>query len=125
MKCKINGYWNSNGTGQNEQGQSFSWNNYFFSVTYADKKQQHMIGRKSTSLKVKAADLNMLLGLGLTPDGVLNVQSEWIEENFHLLGAIVLVDYDDDKNLIDFEVLEEARTAPATVHAPASSEIKK
>lgn len=105
MKCKVNGFWNSNGTGQNEQGNSFSWNNYFFSVTYADKKQTHMIGRKSKSLKVKAADLNMLLGLGLTPDGVINMNAEWLEENYHLLGATVMIDFDDDNSLIDFEVL--------------------
>lgn len=113
MKCKINGFWNNNGTGKNEQGQAFSWNNFFFSVTYADKKQAHLVGRKSTSLKVKGADLNSLLGLGLTPDGVLNFTAEWLEENYKLLGSTVLVDYDDDKNLIDFEVLSEARPAQA------------
>lgn len=113
MKCKVNGFWNSNGTGQNEQGNSFSWNNYFFSVTYADKKQTHMIGRKSKSLKVKASDLNMLLGLGLTPDGVINMSAEWLEESFHLLGATVMIDFDDDNSLIDFEVLSEGRSQTA------------
>lgn len=118
MKCKINGFWNSNGTGSNDKGDSFSWNNFFFSVTYADKKQIHMVGRKSTSLKVKALDLNSLLGLGLTPDGILNMSAEWLDENYHLLGATVLVDYDDDKNLIDFEVLEVSQRSPAaSVHA--------
>lgn len=105
MKCKINGFWNSNGTGQNDKGESFSWNNFMFSVTYTDKKQSHMIGKKSTSLKIKAAELNVLLGLGLTPDGVLNCSAEWLENEKHLLGATIMVDYDDDKNLIDLEVL--------------------
>lgn len=109
MKCKINGFWNSNGTGKNDKGENFSWNNFWFSVTYQDKKQVHMIGRKSKSLKVKAADLNMLLGLGLTPDGVLNVSSEWIQDNFNLLGATVDLDYDDDNGLCDFEILQEVK----------------
>lgn len=114
MKCKVNGFWNSNGTGTNDQGQSFSWNNYFLSVTYADKKQTHMIGRKSKSLKVKAADLNLLLGLGLTQDGVINMTSEWLEDTLHLLGATVMIDFDDDNSIIDFEVLQSGSSSVAT-----------
>lgn len=106
MKCKVNGFWNSNGTGQNEQHQSFSWNNFMFSVTYKDKKQLHMIGDKSKSLKIKAAELNIFLGLGLTPDGIINMSAEWLEENYHLLNSTISIDYDDDNNVIDFEVLK-------------------
>ena len=44
MKCKVNGFWNSNGTGNDDNGKAFSWNNFFFSVTYDDKAQKNIIG---------------------------------------------------------------------------------
>lgn len=108
MKCKVNGFWNSNGTGNDDNGKAFSWNNFFFSVTYDDKAQKNMIGRKSKTFKVKAAELNALMGLGLTPDGVVNFSANDLQQ-YNVLGALVLVDYDDDKNIIDFEILQEGK----------------
>ena len=108
MKCKVNGFWNNNGTGSDEKGRSFSWNNFFFSVTYDDKSQTNMIGRKSNTIKVKAAELNSLMGLGLTPDGVVNFTAKDLQL-YNVLGALILVDYDDDKNIIDFEILQEGK----------------
>lgn len=108
MKCKVNGFWNNNGTGSDEKGRSFSWNNFFFSVTYDDKSQTNMIGRKSNTIKVKAAELNALMGLGLTPDGIVNFTAKDLQ-SYNVLGALILVDYDDDKNIIDFEILQEGK----------------
>lgn len=106
MKCKINGFWNSNGTGQDQTTQrNFSWNNFLFSVSYTDKKQTHMIGRKSKTIKVKAADLNFIMGLNLSELDVMNVTAEWLEENYSFLGSTCLIEFDDDSNLIDFEML--------------------
>lgn len=120
MKCKINGFWNNNGTGTNDNGGSFSWNNFLISVSYTDKKQAHMIGFKSKTFKIKAADINMFLALGLTQDGIINLSAEWLEENYHLKGSTCLIDFDDDSNIIDFEILEEGRSVNTGSAAHAS-----
>ena len=106
MKCKINGFWNSNGTGEDQETKrAFSWNNFLFCISYKDKKQSHMVGEKSKFVKVKAADLNLLLGLHLSELDVMNVTAEWLEDNYSFLGSTCLMDFDDDGNLIDFEML--------------------
>ena len=110
MKCKVNGFWNTNGAGQDpETKRAFSWNNFMFSVSYQDKKQTHMIGEKSKTLKVKASDLNSMLGLGLNSDEVINFMAEDFEREYHVKGAICIIDFDDDSNLIDFEILQEGK----------------
>lgn len=110
MKCKINGFWNTNGTGQDaETKRSFSWNNFCFSVSYLDKKQVHMIGEKSKTLKVKASELNHMLGLGLNQDEIINFSAEEFQRGYNVLGAVCIIDYDDDSNLIDFEILQEGK----------------
>lgn len=106
MKCKINGFWNSNGTGKDDSGRAFSWNNFFFSASYDDKKQTNMIGQKSKTFKVKAQDLNQMLGLGLSSDGALNFTANNLQQ-YNVLGSLCLIDFDDDGNLIDFEILSE------------------
>ena len=108
MKCKINGFWNSNGTGTDE-GKSFSWNNFQISVTYLDKKQVNMIGEKSKTFKIRASDFNVFFNLGLSQDGILNLSSRWLEDTLHLLHSICIVDFDDDGNIIDFEILQEGK----------------
>lgn len=119
MKCKINGFWNSNGTGKSENGQAFSWNNFYFSITYTDKRQQNMIGEKSNTIKVKAADLNQMLGMGLTQDGIVNLTAKDFENAYAILGSVCLIDYDDDKNIVDFEILTPGNKekSSSTVHA--------
>lgn len=110
MKCKINGFWNGNGSGQDQETKrSFSWNNFMFSVSYIDKKQTHMIGEKSKTLKVKAADLNQMLGLGLNQDEIINFTAEEFQRNYNILGSVCIIDFDDDSNLIDFEILQEGK----------------
>ena len=117
MKCKINGFWNSNGTGEDQESKrSFSWNNFMFCVSYSDKKQAHMVGVKSKFIKVKASDLNHLCGFGLSDDAVLNITAEWLEENYNFLGSTCLIEFDDDSNLIDFEML-----TPGSGSCPVSS----
>ncbi len=112
MKCKINGFWNSSGTGTNDNNQPFSWNNFFFSTSYTDKKQSNMIGEKSKTFKVRASDLNQLLGLGLTPDGVQNLVASDLNA-YNMLGSVCLIEFDDDSNLIDFEILTEGKPLTA------------
>lgn len=113
MKCKINGFWNSNGTGQDaETKRSFSWNNFCFSVSYIDKKQTHMIGEKSKTLKIKASELNSMLGLGLSSDEIFNFSAEQFQQAYNVLNSICIIDFDDDSNLIDFEILQEGKPFP-------------
>ena len=110
MKCKINGFWNSNGTGQDKDTKrTFSWNNFCFSVSYLDKKESHMVGEKSKTVKVKASDLNQMLGLGLNQDEVINFTAEQFQSGYNVLGSVCIIDYDDDSNLIDFEILQEGK----------------
>lgn len=127
MKCKINGFWNSNGTGKNDQGNAFSWNNFFFSITYADKRQQNMIGEKSNTIKVRASDLNQMLGMGLTPDGIVNLTAKEFEAAYSILGSTCLIDYDDDKNIVDFEILTpgSGNKIASSVHAGANVQSNK
>ena len=112
MKCKVNGFWNSNGVGEDSNThRQFSWNNFLFSVSYQDKKQSHMIGEKSKTLKVKAADLNNIMGLGLSDAEVVNFTAEQFQKAYNVLGSTCIIDFDDDSNLIDFDILVEGKSS--------------
>ena len=97
MKCKINGFWNSNGVGEDSNThRQFAGIIFFSPVSYQDKKQSHMIGEKSKTLKVKATDLNNILGLGLTDAEVVNFTAEQFQKAYNVLGSTCIIDFDDD-----------------------------
>ena len=51
-----------------------------------------------------------MLGLGLSSDACLNFSSEALQQLAGILHGTVLIEFDDDSNLIDFEVLQEGKT---------------
>ena len=69
MKCKINGFGIPTEPDRMRRAIAFLGTILCFSVTYTDKKTIPHDRKKSTSLKIKAAELNVLLGVRSYPSG--------------------------------------------------------
>lgn len=105
MKAKILGIWNSAGVGTSEKtGNQFTWNNFYFCYSYTDKKESTLLGVKVKTSKISAKDLNQIMGLGIAPNELLTFNPKYFED-LGFLNADCLIEFDDESNLIDFELL--------------------
>lgn len=104
MKAKVCGIWTSAGVGTSEKtAQQFEWNNIYLCVLYTDRKQIGMVGRKAKTIKTKAADLNFLLGLDVS--SLKDITATYLKDL--LLHQKILIDFDDEGNLTDIELLDD------------------